>query len=268
MIKLFGVRFETVGKIIFFRDPGLDLKVGDPCIVKTLKGEEFGRVVLVGDGSSLEDYNFIGELMRKANEDDKYLEKENRELEAEAFTQAEKRIEEMRLPMKLLRVKYLFDRNHIIFFFRAGEKVDFRELVKHLSKRLKARIEMRQIGVRDEAKMLGGLGSCGRETCCSTFLCGFDSVAIKMAKEQGLSLNPTKISGLCGRLMCCLRYENNMYVQTKRGLPKLNSTVKINGRLGKLQRVDVLNEQVTVLFEEGERETFTINDFCILLRGS
>ncbi|MDP7423270.1 MAG: regulatory iron-sulfur-containing complex subunit RicT [bacterium] len=268
MIKLFGVRFEKIGKIHFFKDPGLVLKVGDDCIVKTIKGLEYGRVVLVGDGSSLEDYNFMGELVRKASEDDKYAYKEKWELEDEAFKKAVEKIKSLKLSMKLLKVKYLFDQQHVVFSFRAEEKVDFRELVKYLSKTLNTRVEMRQVGVRDEAKMIGGLGSCGRETCCSTFLSGFDSVAIKMAKEQGLSLNPSKISGLCGRLMCCLRYENSTYVQAKRGLPKLNSTVKITGRRGKLERIDVLSNKVTVKFEEGERETFSINDFCIMLRGS
>ena len=208
MIKVVGVRFKKAGKIYYFDPSDLNVKKGDFVVVETARGIEFGECV-IGIKEILET-DIVAPLksvIRIAEEEDINKHKDNKVKEKDALEICLKKIEEHGLNMKLIDVEYTFDNNKVIFYFTADGRVDFRELVKDLATIFKTRIELRQIGVRDEAKMLGGLGPCGRPLCCSTFLGDFASVSIKMAKEQNLSLNPTKISGICGRLMCCLNYE-------------------------------------------------------------
>ncbi|MGI5892626.1 MAG: PSP1 domain-containing protein [Bacillota bacterium] len=209
MVKIVGVRFKRAGKIYYFHPLELDLQVGDQVVVETARGLEFGHVVI--DTKEVDDselLNPLKDVLRKATEEDiaKYM--ANKEAEKEAFNICQKKIAQHNLPIKLIEVSYTFDVSKIIFYFTAEGRVDFRELVKDLAHVFRTRIEMRQIGVRDEAKILGGLGSCGRVLCCHSVLGDFQPVSIKMAKKQNLSLNPAKISGICGRLMCCLKYES------------------------------------------------------------
>lgn len=211
LLSIVGVRFKRAGKVYHFDPAGLDLHKGDNVIVETARGFEYGEVV--SDVREVAEEQVVAPLktvVRKATSEDDLQLAENQRQEAEAFAIALERITAHKLDMKLVDVEYTFDASKIIFYFTAEGRVDFRELVKDLASIFRTRIELRQIGVRDEAKMLGGLGTCGRELCCSTFLGEFAPVSIKMAKEQNLSLNPNKISGLCGRLMCCLRYESEL----------------------------------------------------------
>ncbi len=211
-VSVVGVRFRKAGKIYYFKPGQLELQKGDDVIVETARGIEFGTVVV---GPRLvplqETVAPLREVIRKATPEDRARVEENRERAREAFKICEQKIAEHGLPMKLIDVEFTFDVGKILFYFTAEGRVDFRELVKDLAAIFKTRIELRQIGVRDEAKLLGGLGPCGRELCCSTFLGDFEPVSIRMAKGQNLSLNPTKISGICGRLMCCLKYEDDVY---------------------------------------------------------
>ncbi|MEA4900229.1 stage 0 sporulation family protein [Desulfitobacterium sp.] len=212
MVEVVGVRFKRAGKIYYFSSGDLELKVDDKVIVETARGVEFGDLVIAPRNIPEESVvSPLKPVIRKATADDVRIMEENKAKEKEAFQICLKKIENHQLPMKLVDVEYTFDRNKIIFSFTADGRVDFRELVKDLASVFRTRIELRQIGVRDEAKMLGGVGSCGRMLCCSTFLGDFEPVSIRMAKDQKLSLNPTKISGICGRLMCCLKYENSIY---------------------------------------------------------
>jgi cell fate regulator YaaT (PSP1 superfamily) len=212
MEKVVGIRFKNAGKIYYFRPEELELSVGDYAIVETARGLEYGSVV-VGPKlvSSEEVVSPLKSVIRKATIEDKETHEENKRQEKEAYKICQQKIMEHQLPMKLVDVEYTFDVSKIIFYFTAEGRVDFRELVKDLASIFRTRIELRQIGVRDEAKMVGGLGSCGRVLCCHTILGDFQPVSIRMAKQQNLSLNPTKISGICGRLMCCLKYESDDY---------------------------------------------------------
>lgn len=212
MTKVVGIRFKKAGKIYYFLPGGIDLKPSDSVIVETARGMEFGKVVLpLREIPAEEVVSPLKEVLRKATSEDEEQFSNNERKEKEAFQICLTKINAHKLPMKLIDVEYTFDGNKIIFSFTAEGRVDFRELVKDLAAVFRTRIELRQIGVRDEAKMLGGLGSCGRELCCASFLGDFEPVSIRMAKDQNLSLNPTKISGICGRLMCCLKYENGCY---------------------------------------------------------
>ena len=227
MSLVVGVRFAEVGKVYYF-DPGsLELRNGDKVIVETARGVEFGEVVIepreISENSLVKP---LKKVVKRAEEKDfKKLEK-NEKKEKEAFTVCEDKIKKHGLQMKLIDVEYTFDGGKIVFYFTAEGRVDFRDLVKDLAAVFKTRIELRQIGVRDEAKKIGGLGPCGRPACCNEFLGDFQPVSIKMAKEQNLSLSPTKISGLCGRLMCCLNYEHEHYHEMRRKLPRIGTTVK------------------------------------------
>lgn len=226
MAVVIGVRFKDVGKVYYF-DPGETvLKKGDLVIVETARGVECGEVAMenreVSDDSIVHP---LKKMIRKANDQDKKRVAENAKKEKAAFDICLEKIAEHKLEMKLVEVEYTFDNNKILFYFTADGRVDFRELVKDLASVFRTRIELRQIGVRDEAKMLGGLGICGRPFCCSSFLGEFQPVSIKMAKEQGLSLNPVKISGACGRLMCCLKYEQEAYADLLRTTPKMGAIV-------------------------------------------
>ena len=212
MAWVVGVRFKPAGKIYYFDSEELELKAGDAVIVETIRGVEYGEVA-IGRREVAEDKLVLPlkKVIRRADEVDRATYKSNQQKEAEALEICKKKVREHKLPMRLIDVEYTFDMGKIIFYFTAENRVDFRELVKDLAAIFKTRIELRQIGVRDEAKMLGGIGTCGRVLCCSNFLGEFEPVSIRMAKEQNLSLNPTKISGICGRLMCCLKYESELY---------------------------------------------------------
>ncbi len=226
MVTVVGVRFKKAGKIYYFDPDDLDIKKDDHVIVETVRGIEFGHVI-VGPKEITEDeiISPLKKVLRVANEEDHLIHERNKEKAKEAFTICEEKIVEHGLSMKLIDVEYTFDNNKVIFYFTADGRVDFRELVKDLASIFRTRIELRQIGVRDEAKMVGGLGPCGRVACCHKFLGEFEPVSIKMAKDQSLSLNPTKISGLCGRLMCCLKYEHKNYEEILKDMPSVGTIV-------------------------------------------
>ena len=224
MQTVVGVRFKQAGKVYYFGTGGMDLKYGDEVIAETVRGLEYGKVLL--PPREIEDAKVtlpLRAVIRLASDEDRKKVAENREKEKEAFVICGKKIAEHGLAMKLVNVEYTFDVNKIVFYFTAEGRIDFRELVKDLAAIFRTRIELRQIGVRDEAKMMGGIGCCGRSLCCATFLDEFVPVSIRMAKEQSLSLNPAKISGICGRLMCCLKYENDCYVSRRKERRKLQA---------------------------------------------
>jgi cell fate regulator YaaT (PSP1 superfamily) len=249
-----GVRFKKAGKIYYF-DPGdLPISNGDYVIVETVRGIEFGKVVVAKKQVDEKDIVLpLKKVIRIADQKDKLIVEENKKAAEEAYDICLKKVEEHGLEMKLVDVEYTFDRNKVIFYFTADGRVDFRELVKDLAAIFRTRIELRQIGVRDEAKMLGGIGPCGRMLCCSTFLGDFDPVSIKMAKDQNLSLNPTKISGLCGRLMCCLKYENDEYETAKEQLPDLGEMIETPHGLGKVVGLNILERVLQVELVDKER---------------
>ncbi|MFA9422780.1 MAG: stage 0 sporulation family protein [Sedimentibacter sp.] len=230
MIKVVGVRFKKAGKIYYFDPDKKWIKDGDNVIVETIRGIEFGLVVVGPKLVREEDIvQPLKKVLRLATEEDIKCNNENKEKEQQAFDLCSKKIIEHELEMKLVDIEYTFDNNKVIFYFTADGRIDFRELVKDLASIFRTRIELRQIGVRDEAKMIGGLGPCGRTMCCSTFLGEFYPVSIKMAKEQKLSLNPAKISGICSRLMCCLNYEHQVYEENIKLLPDVGDKVTIIG---------------------------------------
>ena len=253
MVNVIGVRFENAGKLYFF-DPGeLWPTPGDYVLVETSRGVEFGEVV-TGikeiDDSTLQ--SPLKPVVRIATAEDIQHNKDNKAAEKEAYQVCQKKISEHKLDMKLVSVEYTFDNSKILFYFTANGRVDFRSLVKDLAGVFKTRIELRQIGVRDEAKMLGGLGICGRPICCGAFLGDFQPVSIKMAKEQNLSLNPTKISGVCGRLMCCLKYEQDQYEQTRKKMPKVGKEVITPDGPGVVWDLNIIKETVKVRIQKGD----------------
>lgn len=254
MIKVIGVRFRNGGKVYYFDPAGVELKREDQVIVETARGVEIGTVLLVDKEITEDDVpGPIKKIMRKATDEDKKKAEKNLEKEKDAFKTCEEKIAKRGLEMKLVGAEYTFDNNKLIFYFTADGRIDFRELVKDLAAVFHTRIELRQIGVRDETKLMGGIGICGRELCCKTFLADFAPVSIKMAKEQGLSLNPTKISGLCGRLMCCLKNEQETYEYLNSRLPGINDTVITpDGSKGTVQSVNVLRQMVRVIIEDGD----------------
>lgn len=257
MIKVIGIRFRTAGKIYYFDPASIELKRGEHVIVETARGVEYGTVVM--PPTDMEDSQVtqpLKQVMRKATKEDAEKEKKNREKEKDAFKICKEKIVKHGLDMKLIDAEYTFDNNKVLFYFTADGRVDFRELVKDLASVFKTRIELRQIGVRDETKILGGIGFCGRPLCCHTYLSDFAPVSIKMAKEQNLSLNPTKISGICGRLMCCLKNEEETYEELNKKLPNNGDTVTTeDGFKGEVVSVNVLRQLVKVVIEEGdERE--------------
>ena len=250
MAEVIGVRFKEVGKVYYFDPNGIQMKKGDMAIVETARGVECGEVAM--ENREIEDKDIVHPLkkmIRKATQGDLKKVEENRKKERHAFEICEKKILDHKLEMKLVDVEYTFDNNKILFYFTADGRVDFRELVKDLASVFRTRIELRQIGVRDEAKMMGGLGICGRPFCCTSFLGEFQPVSIKMAKEQGLSLNPVKISGTCGRLMCCLKYEQAAYSDLLRTTPKNGAVVDVNLLTGMLKvRMDRAPEAAPMSF--------------------
>ncbi|RKI77948.1 stage 0 sporulation protein [bacterium 0.1xD8-71] len=256
MVKVIGVRFRTAGKIYYF-DPGkLEVKRNDHVIVETARGIEYGTVV--GDPREVEEDKVVQPLkavLRVATQKDDEQEAENKEKEKEAYHICLEKIRKHDLQMKLIDAEYTFDNNKVLFYFTADGRIDFRELVKDLASVFKTRIELRQIGVRDETKILGGIGICGRPLCCHTHLSEFAPVSIKMAKEQNLSLNPTKISGVCGRLMCCLKNEEEIYEDLNRKLPNVGDFVTTeDGLKGEVHSVNVLRQLVKVIVDVGDEK--------------
>lgn len=251
MAVVIGVRFKEVGKVYYFDPDGQELKKGDAVIVETARGIECGEVAMenreVPDESIVQP---LKKLLRLATEEDKKHVAENKLHEKTAFEICNRKIAAHKLEMKLVDVEYTFDNSKILFYFTADGRVDFRELVKDLAGVFRTRIELRQIGVRDEAKMLGGLGICGRPFCCSSFLGGFQPVSIKMAKEQNLSLNPVKISGTCGRLMCCLKYEQASYLDMLRTTPRVGTVVTTPAGKGTVVEQNLLRATVAVQMEK------------------
>ncbi|QKY70875.1 stage 0 sporulation family protein [Lentibacillus sp. CBA3610] len=254
MIEVVGVRFKKAGKIYYF-DPGnYHIDAANYVVVETVRGIEFGKAVITNRQVDEEDVVLpLKKVIRVADENDKVTVVENQELADEALEACKQKIKEHQLDMNLVEAEYTFDRNKIVFYFTAEGRVDFRNLVKDLAAAFKTRIELRQIGVRDEAKMLGGIGPCGRMLCCSTFLGEFEPVSIKMAKDQNLSLNPAKISGLCGRLMCCLKYENDDYETAKREMPDIGENVKTPYGEGKVVGLNILERVIHIELPENER---------------
>lgn len=251
MPKITGVRFRTAGKNYYYDPQDMDLKVGDHVIVETTRGIEMGQITIpVMDVAEEKIKEPLKNIMRVASEEDVEEDRNNRSREREAFRICQQKIKDHNLEMKLIQAEYTFDRHKLLFYFTADGRVDFRELVKDLASVFRTRIELRQIGVRDETKVLGGLGICGRELCCKTFLQDFAPVSIKMAKEQNLSLNPTKISGVCGRLMCCLKNEEETYEYLNKKMPqKGDGATTAEGEEGVVTSINILRQKVAVLFE-------------------
>jgi len=262
LYNVVGVRFKKAGKIYFFDPDGIIIERGQFVVVETARGIEFGNVVIANKLVDEDDVVLpLKKVLRVADEKDYLQVEENRSAAKEAFNICMQKISEHSLEMKLVDVEYTFDRNKIIFYFTAEGRVDFRELVKDLAAIFKTRIELRQIGVRDEAKMLGGIGPCGRMLCCSTFLGDFDPVSIKMAKDQNLSLNPTKISGLCGRLMCCLKYENDDYENAKEQLPDLGEFIYTSHGNGKVVGLNLVEQVIQIeLMEQNKVIEYTLDE--------
>ena len=268
MIEVIGVRFKDTGKVYYFDPDNYKIDQGTMVVVETSRGIEMGEAVT--EIKMVEDKEIVKPLkkvIRIANNNDHKQYEENRQSEKEAFTICEEKIAKHNLEMNLVDVEYTFDKNKVIFYFTADGRVDFRELVKDLAGVFRTRIELRQIGVRDEAKMLGGIGICGREFCCSTFLADFNPVSIKMAKEQNLSLNPTKISGCCGRLMCCLKYEQDTYVEINKITPDVGSVVRTKDGVGQVRFVSPLRGILSVHLDdekESKIEKYKVSDVTIV----
>ena len=254
MKEIVGVRFKSVGKIYYFSPGNINAQVGDRAIVETVRGVECGEVVIAN--RQIEDEMISSPLkpiIRLADENDMKTLEKNKQREKDAFRICEEKIAFRKLDMKLVDVECTFDNNKLLFYFTAENRVDFRELVKDLAAVFRTRIELRQIGVRDEAKILGGLGICGREFCCKAYMGDFQPVSIKMAKEQGLSLNPTKISGTCGRLMCCLKNEHNVYEELLKITPKIGALVVTpDGDKGRVEDVNLITGKLRIKTDKSE----------------
>ena len=251
MINIVGVRFKNAGKIYYFDPVDLEIETDMNVVVETARGLEYGTVV-VGK-KEIDEESLVSPLkpiIRIATEEDTKIYQENKEKAKETFELCLQKIKEHELTMYLIDCEYTFDRNKLIFYFTAEGRIDFRELVKDLAAIFKTRIELRQIGVRDEAKSIGGLGPCGRNLCCSSWLGDFQPVSIKMAKDQSLSLNPTKISGICGRLFCCLKYEHDVYVEAIEKVPPVGAIVRVDGSKGKVIETNPLLEQAKIEFND------------------
>lgn len=271
MAEVIGVRFKSTGKVYYFDPGGETLKKGSMAIVETARGVECGEVAM--ENTEVRDSAIIQplrKLIRQATPEDLLVVEENHRKEKSAFKACEKRIAARGLEMKLVDVEYTFDNSKILFYFTADGRVDFRELVKDLAGMFRTRIELRQIGVRDEAKMLGGIGICGRPFCCGSFLGGFQPVSIKMAKEQGLSLNPVKISGACGRLMCCLKYEQEAYQDLLKNTPKVNAIVSTPDGKGVVIDQNLLTRKLTVRLDkdpDAAPKVYTVDQVKLLRDG-
>lgn len=269
MVKIVGIKFNTGGKTYYFSPGSLEIKKNDGVVVETARGVEYGKVVLGEREVSEEELKSpLKEVIRLATDKDEDQVKKNREKEKEAYDICLDCIKKRDIKMKLINVEYTFDNNKILFYFTADGRVDFRELVKDLAGIFRTRIELRQVGVRDEAKTVGGMGICGRVLCCNSFLDEFRPVSIKMAKDQNLSLNPAKISGVCGRLMCCLKYEHEAYEELIRATPGLGTLVETEDGPGEIIDVSLLKGMVKVRprKEGGEIKSYSIADIKILKR--
>ncbi len=272
MIEVIGVRFKSVGKIYYFAPNGIQFKKGEFAVVDTVRGTEMGEVMLPNrDVAEEMVVSPLKPVIRKANNNDFKKLEEIKKKQQKAMSVCREKIAQHKLDMNLVDVEYTFDENKILFYFTADGRVDFRELVKSLASVFKTRIELRQIGVRDEAKMLGGIGVCGRPVCCNAFLGDFQPVSIKMAKEQNLSLNPTKISGTCGRLMCCLKYEQSTYEEMLKFVPRVDAVVKTPDGKGVVVENNVLGGTIKVKIEDDERTVINVydaRDVVVLKMGS
>ena len=265
MIKIVGVRFKNAGKIYYFDPVELEVEKSIDVVVETARGLEYGTVV-VGP-KEIDESELVSPLkpiIRIATDEDRQVYLENKEKAKETFELCQQKIKEHGLTMFLIDCEYTFDRNKLIFYFTAEGRIDFRELVKDLASIFKTRIELRQIGVRDEAKSIGGLGTCGRKLCCSSWLGDFQPVSIKMAKDQSLSLNPTKISGICGRLFCCLKYEHDVYVEAIEKMPVVGSVVKVENQKGKVIEINPLLEQIKIEFNDKTIKTCLAEEVKVL----
>ena len=261
MVEVVGVRFKTAGKIYYFSPRGIEFEKADFAVVETVRGTEIGEVMLAN--RQIPEGNIVSPLkpvLRKATDEDIKKIDKIKEKEKKAFEICLEKINHHKLDMHLVDVEYTFDENKILFYFTAEGRVDFRELVKSLASVFKTRIELRQIGVRDEAKMLGGIGVCGRAICCNSFLGDFQPVSIKMAKEQNLSLNPTKISGTCGRLMCCLKYEQSTYEEMLKFVPRVDAVVETKDGKGTVIENNVLAGLVKVRIDRGDDSIVSVYD--------
>ena len=257
MKNIVGIRFKKLGKIYFFNPKGIKVQKGDKVIVETSQGEEYAEVLI--PNRNVEDKKIVAPLkkvLRIATNRDIKRHEECKEIEKEAFKVCEEKIKEHKLNMTLTEVECKFDNSKMLFYFIADGRVDFRELVRDLAAIYKTRIELRQIGVRDEVKRIGGNGVCGRELCCCTFLNDFEAVSIKMAKEQNISLNPSKISGNCGRLMCCLKYENEVYEDKLKHLPNVGAIVKTEDGIGEVDNIEILKEKLRIKFKGEDGYTY------------
>lgn len=257
MVKIVGIKFKDAGKLYYFSPGGHKVDLGDNVIVETARGLEFGKVALAE--TEVKESEIVAPLksiIRIANEKDKKKHKENLAKKEEAMRLCQEKVDAHGLEMKLIDVEYTFDNSKVVFYFTADGRVDFRELVKDLASVFRMRIELRQIGVRDEAKMLGGVGNCGRGLCCNTWLSDFEPVSIKMAKVQNLSLNPSKISGICGRLMCCLKFENEVYTHLKKGMPTVGEKIKTPDGIAVVTDVNILENiiKTRLVLEEGSKD--------------
>lgn len=260
MVKIVGIKFKDAGKLYYFSPGGHKVDLGDNVIVETARGLEFGKVALAE--TEVKESEIVAPLksiIRIANEKDKKKHKENLAKKEEAMRLCQEKVDAHGLEMKLIDVEYTFDNSKVVFYFTADGRVDFRELVKDLASVFRMRIELRQIGVRDEAKMLGGVGNCGRGLCCNTWLSDFEPVSIKMAKVQNLSLNPSKISGICGRLMCCLKFENEVYTHLKKGMPTVGEKIKTPDGIAVVTDVNILENiiKTRLVLEEGSKDKNT-----------
>ena len=255
--NIVGIRFKKLGKIYFFNPKGIKVQKGDKVIVETSQGEEYAEVLI--PNRYVDDEKIVAPLkkvLRMATSKDIKRHEECKKIEKEAFKVCEQKIKEHKLNMILTEVECKFDNSKILFYFTADGRVDFRELVRDLAAIYKTRIELRQIGVRDEVKRIGGNGVCGRELCCCTFLSDFEAVSIKMAKEQNISLNPSKISGNCGRLMCCLKYENDVYEDKLKHLPNVGAIVKTEDGVGEVDNIEILREKLRIKFKGEDGYTY------------
>ena len=269
MTNVVGVRFRNAGKIYFFAPGDFEIEVGDHVIVETARGVEYGNVVL--SPRDVEDDKVIQPLktvIRIATPEDDAIEAKNREKEKEAFKICLEKIAKHKLEMKLIGTEYTFDNNKVLFYFTADGRIDFRELVKDLAAVFKTRIELRQIGVRDETKLIGGIGICGRPLCCSSYMSDFIPVSIKMAKEQNLSLNPTKISGVCGRLMCCLKNEQKSYEELLKITPKIGAYVKAPQCRGYVEEANIITGRLKINPENSDIPVFATRDEVEIIRDS
>jgi cell fate regulator YaaT (PSP1 superfamily) len=269
MPKVVGIRFKPATKIYYFDPEEHDLKAGSYVIVETTRGKEVGRVVI--PPTEVPQDEVVGQLKpieRVATAWDTMQMQQRQEQEGQLLRQCRTKVAETKLQMKVVHAEQSFDGTRITFYFTSEQRIDFRQLVKDLAKVFKARIELRQVGVRDDAKLLGGVGTCGRPLCCSTFLSEFHQVAIKMAKQQDLPLSPNEISGVCGRLLCCLAYEYDTYVELRKSLPKRNEIIQTPDGQGKVIEIHPLEERIVVLFEDGSTKEMTSSDLALGRTGS